>query len=208
VAADQSALLAALGKLVEAMPGKLMVADLVGKPEDAMRVAQAYQRHGFVPHAKLMRMQRTGAQPLAKDSATDVELARVEDVSALHAFMQRWLDPLSVQIQSVEELREAVAANAIFLVRDGDGLAGILIQEATGQSTVLRYWHVASHRHGRGIGSRLMHAFFARCALSRRVTLWVIAGNADAIAKYHHYGFSADGMVDNIMVRQPEVAAR
>lgn len=208
VAADPPALSAALGRLVEAMPGQCMVADLVGRPQEAAPIVQAYRRHGFVLHAQLLRMQRTGARPVAALGATDVELARAEDVPALRAFLQRWLDPLAEQIPGEGELREAVAAQAVHVVRDGDGLAGLLIQETTGQSAVLRYWHVAGDRHGHGIGSRLMHAFFARCASSRRVTLWVIAGNADAIARYHHYGFSADGMVDNIMVRQPEVATR
>lgn len=208
VAADPPALSAALGKLVEAMPTQLMVADLVGKPRDAAPIVQTYRRHGFAPHAQLIRMQRTDARPVAVDGATDVELARVGDVPALRAFLQRWLDPLAEQIPGEGELQEAVAAEAVHVVRDGGGLAGLLIQETLGQSAVLRYWHVAGDRHGRGIGSRLMHAFFARCASSRRVTLWVIAGNAGAIAKYHHYGFSADGMVDNIMVRQPEAATR
>ena len=69
----------------------------------------------------------------------------------------------------------------------------------------LRYWHVAGDRHGQGIGSRLMHAFLARCAESRRVTLWVVADNAAAIAKYHHYGFGEDGMIDDIMVKRAKV---
>lgn len=208
VAADPSALSAALGKLVEAMPGQRMVADLVGKPQEAAPIIRTYRRHGFALHAQLMRMQRTDARPVATDGTTDVDLARREDVPALRAFLQRWLDPLAEQIPGEGELREAVAAEAVYVVRGGDGLVGLLIQETVGQSAVLRYWHVAGDRHGRGIGSRLMHAFFARCASSRRVTLWVIVGNADAIAKYHHYGFSADGMVDNIMVRQPEAATR
>ena len=51
-----------------------------------------------------------------------------------------------------------------------------------------------------------MHAFLARCTTSRRVVLWVIADNVDAISKYGHYGFSEDGMIDNIMVSQPKQA--
>lgn len=208
VATDQSSLSAALSNLVETKPDQLMVADIVGRPEDVERATRTYQRRGFVRHAQLVRMQRSGACPATMDGASDVERARMEDLPELRAFMERWLDPLSEQIQSVTELREAVASEDVFVVRDGQGLAGILIQETTGQSTTLRYWHVASHQHGQGIGSSLMHAFLARCATSRRVTLWVIADNVAAIAKYHHYGFSEDGMVDNILVRQAEQVTR
>lgn len=202
----QAALSMALRQLVEVMPGQLMVADLVGRPDEIAWVADTYRQHGFASHAQLLRMQRMGAQPAATADAADVELAGREDVPKLRAFMERWLDPLSEQIQSVEELRVAVAENAAHVVRDGEGLAGFLISETTGQSTVLRYWHVAGDRRGQGIGSRLMRTFFNCCAASRRVTLWVIAGNVDAIAKYRHYGFSEDGMVDNVMVRQLEAA--
>lgn len=208
VAADQPALDAALGRLVAAMPERPMVADLVGRPEDVERVAVAYRRHGFLRYTQLLRMQRSGARPAATAGAAGVDLAGMDDVPALRAFMERWLDPVSEQIQGIAELRQAVAAQGVFVVRDGDGLAGILIHDTTGQSTTLRYWHVAGDRHGQGIGSRLMHAFLARCAASRRVTLWVIADNTAAIAKYHHYGFSEDGMVDDIMVRRAEAAAQ
>lgn len=204
VATDQPSLSAALGNLVEERPDQLMVADLVGLPEDVQRVTRIYQQQGFTRHVQLVRMQRSGAWSTAMDGAGDVELARMEDLHEIRVFMERWLDPLSEQIQSVAELEKAAASEGVLVVKDDQGLAGILIHETTGQSAALRYWHVAGHRHGQGIGSRLMHAFLARCAASRRITLWVIAGNIAAIAKYHHYGFSEDGMVDNIMVRQAE----
>lgn len=206
VAADLPALDAALGTLAAAMPGQCMVADLVGRPEEVERVADVYRQHGFMRHTQLLRMQRGGARPAATAGVAGVDLAGRDDVPALRAFMERWLDPFSEQIQGIAELRQAVAAQGVFVVRDGAGLAGILLHDTIGQSTTLRYWHVAGDRHGQGIGSRLMHAFLARCATSRRVTLWVIADNTAAIAKYHHYGFSEDGMIDDIMVRQVEVA--
>lgn len=208
VATDQPSLAVALGKLVEAMPGRLMVADLVGRPEEVQRVTEAYQQQGFALHTQLVRMQRSGMWPATMAGAVDVDLAHIGDVSELRAFMERWLDPLSEQIQNMAELRQAVVSGGVFVVREVQGLAGILIHETTGQSTTLRYWHVAGHHHGQGIGSRLMHAFLARCATSRRVTLWVIAGNVATIAKYHHYGFSEDGMIDNIMVRQAAQVTR
>ena len=205
VAADQPALDAALGKLVAAMSDRLMVADLVGRPEDVARVAEAYRQHGFVRHTQLRRMQRSGARPMAMDGLAGVDLAGMDDVPALRAFMERWLDPVSEQIQSIVELCEAVAAHSVLVVRDGAGLAGFLMYDIVGQSATLRYWHVAGDRHGQGIGSRLMHAFLARCAESRRVTLWVVVDNAAAIAKYHHYGFGEDGMIDDIMVKRAKV---
>lgn len=206
VAADLLALDVALGKLIAAIPGRLMVADLVGRPKDVECVTGAYRRHGFMRYTQLCRMQRSGAGPVITDGVIGVDPAGMDDVPALRAFMERWLDPLSEQIQDVAELRDVVATQNVLVVRDSTGLAGFLMYDTIGQSTTLRYWHVAGDRQGQGIGSRLMHAFLTRCAASRRITLWVIADNAAAIAKYHHYGFSEDGMVDDIMVRRAEMA--
>jgi ribosomal protein S18 acetylase RimI-like enzyme len=208
VAADRTSLADALGHLVEAMPGQLMVADIVGRPEHVEAVARTYQQQGFVRYSQLVRMQRRDAYTLTTEGGTDVELACLADAPRLRDFMEHWLDPLSEQIPSEAELRLAIASESVFVVRDGCGLAGILVHETAGQSATLRYWHVAGDQHGRGIGSRLMHAFLARCATSRRVTLWVLSDNIKAIDKYHHYGFNEDGMIDIIMVRQATQVAR
>lgn len=208
VASDQPSLSAALGEFVKLTPNHIMVADIVGRLRDVVPIARAYEERGFEIHAQLLRMHRSGIHSATMNAVADVELASIHDVSNLRSFMERWLDPLSEQIQSIAELREAVVSEGVLVVREGDGLSGMLIHETTGQSTVLRYWHVAAHCHGNGIGSRLMHAFLARCATSRRVVLWVLSSNDDAISKYSHYGFSEDGMIDNIMVRQPEQATR
>lgn len=206
VASDLVALSAALGVLTGAASSRTLIADLVGKPPDIKVVAGIYMGHGFVPHARLVRMQLIGVPRVAAHGATDVEPARLDDVPLLQACMERWLDPLSEQIQNARQLGEAVAADSVLVVRDGQGLAGFLIYDTIGQSTILRYWHVDGRCHNRGIGSRLMRALFARCPSSRRISLWVIAGNADAVAKYQHYGFREDGLADQIMVRQPEQA--
>lgn len=206
VAPNQQSLLVALSNFVESMPDQTIVADLVGRSEDVARVTSTYEESGFFNHERLLRMHRIAVQNTTVNRTADVELANMGDVPKLHAFMERWLDPLSEQIQNFSELQDVVASEGVFVVRDGDGLSGILVYETKGQSTVLRYWYVAAHRHGIGIGSRLMHAFLAHRATSRRITLWVIASNTDAIAKYHHYGFAQDGMTDNIMVVQQKQA--
>lgn len=208
IAADLQALQIALAALADRLPTSVLVADLVGRAGSLYDVTDAYRRNGFVVHKCLTRMQRTGPYSLQAADTAGVEPAASDDVSNLHAFMKRWLDPLSEKIQQPAELAVAVAANQVLVIRHGSELAGILIYEASGVSTILRYWHVAGHHRDKGIGARLMRAFLHRRGSSQRITLWVMSDNSGAITKYRHYGFEDEGLTDVIMVRQLEPAIR
>jgi len=47
----------------------------------------------------------------------------------------------------------------------------------------------------------MMRRFLMQVAGSRRISLWVFSNNADAIAKYEHYGFHREKLVDRIMLK-------
>ena len=47
----------------------------------------------------------------------------------------------------------------------------------------------------------LIRAMFRACSATRQTLLWVVESNDNAIAKYEHYGFRRDGLVDHIMIR-------
>jgi len=207
VASDPGALRGALQALAPPWPGLPLVSDIVSRATDPEDVPDAYRACGFRDHARLDRMQQrrtfvpADAEAPGVDEAPGIEVATQADVGAVRAFMRRWLDPLSEQVQTQEELSASAAAGRMLVARDDDQLAGFLIFEQTGLSSAVRYWHVDPAQRGRGVGSRLMRDFLRRCADSRRIVLWVLGDNADAIAKYRHYGFEADGMVDRILAR-------
>jgi ribosomal protein S18 acetylase RimI-like enzyme len=54
---------------------------------------------------------------------------------------------------------------------------------------------------GQGVGSKLMRMFFHLCPEARRVVLWVITTNENAITKYDHYHFKPDGLLDQVMIK-------
>ncbi|NTV75013.1 MAG: GNAT family N-acetyltransferase, partial [Holophaga sp.] len=66
----------------------------------------------------------------------------------------------------------------------------------------LRYWLVDPGHRDRGIGARLIRDYFHRNPAVTRYLLWVLDSNADAIAKYGHYGYAPDGLVDQVMIRE------
>lgn len=205
-AADADALSAALRRRT---PGSgALTADLIGRPEEADALARLFAEHGFARHTSLVRMCRTAQQSVdaAAPRTSGGEFARAEDAPAIHAFLRRLLDRFAEQLPEIEDLEADCARRNVLVVRRGDDLGGVLIFETTGVTSVLRYWFVNDRYRNQGIGASLIHPFFEACRASRRILLWVISDNRDAIAKYEHYRFSREGLVDHIVINRGKPA--
>lgn len=206
VATSTAALAAALSCLEPASPAVATITDLVGEPENIDGPVNAHAQNGFATYTRLLRMTRLFQSAGLEDiqTHTEAELAAPDDVHDIKRFLDKQLDPVSEQIPSVDQLQDAVSRNAVLVVRQASTVGGVLIYDATGFTTILRYWHVGKNFRHQGIGSRLIRTFFSICRASKRILLWVIEGNENAIAKYRYYGFRVDSLVDNIMVRRGE----
>jgi hypothetical protein len=51
-------------------------------------------------------------------------------------------------------------------------------------------------------GAALMRRYFASQDAVKRFILWVAADNDNAIKKYEHYGYVADGLVDLVLANE------
>jgi GNAT superfamily N-acetyltransferase len=182
------------------------VADVIGKGTGAEDTAACFRRAGFSLHKTLVRMFRA---PVEGDTrppeAPDVEPALPADTAAVSSFLRAVFDPLCDQIPDEAETAEAIAAGGVWVIRERPGLAALIHFERQGQVAQIRYWAVAAGGRNRGTGARLMRTAL-RLTHPRRVYLWVIQTNADAIAKYRHYGFAEDGLEDRVMVRPKETS--
>ena len=209
VASDTAALSSALGALDAIVPATTIVTDLIGKCEGPRSVVNAHAGNGFMAYARLLRMHRL-AQPPGEEWRSDpgVVQARAGDAQRIHAFFDKQLDPYSEQVPEGAQLNDAVAKGAVLVVEHGSELAGVLIHATAGLTTTLRYWHVDERFRNLGVGAKLMRTFLRLCADSRRILLWVIAGNDNAISRYRHYGFQDDSLADDIMVKYTGLAQR
>jgi len=124
----------------------------------------------------------------------------------VQAFLARLLDRYTEQVPDVEEVAGLAARGGLLLVRRGADLGGILIFERAGLTATLRYWFVNDRFRDQGIGSRLIKTFFRTCQSSRRIVLWVVSDNHDSIAKYGHYRFLPEGLVDHVLLRHGDRA--
>jgi ribosomal protein S18 acetylase RimI-like enzyme len=180
----------------------VLTTDLIGRPMALEPVAGVYRESGFADHNCLVRMIRMSVPEEVAESETDVEFAGPADVAAVAAFLSRLLDPYTDQIPEEDELREAAARGNLILLRRGESVGGLLLFETMGVTAHLRYWYVDDGARNQGIGARLIRQYFHLCSGSRRFILWVVRDNTDAIAKYRHYGFREDTLVDRIMIRR------
>lgn len=205
-AADSEALGSALAEVKKWDGfGGALAADLVGHERDLCTIAEVYGAQGFSEYTSLFRMVRL-CQPVRHDNFEDrqVGFAEPTDASAILAFMERLLDRFAEQIPTLEDIQADIAGNHIMTVRHGVELGGLLIFETAGLTSTLRYWLVDGRYRDQGIGARLIKTLFHLCRSGKRIVLWVMGDNADAIAKYTHYGFQADGLVDRIMIMKKD----
>lgn len=181
--------------------GGALVSDVIGHPDQVRMITEIYRRHGFRDYGRLCRMIRPGSG--TDGAATEnhsAHCAGIGDLADIAEFLEQQLDPFIDQIPGPTELRDAVTSQEVLIAREDQRLAGVLISEKTGFTAHLRYWYVGQEFRGRSIGANLIKFFFSRLGDKTRVLLWVREENYDAIAKYEHYGFRKDALVDQIML--------
>jgi GNAT superfamily N-acetyltransferase len=179
-----------------------VVSDVVGTAADIERATAVLQRAGFMKYRQLERMQRIGPHEPSDFHFANVMLAEHALVPALHAFLSSRLDPLVERVPTRCQLYASVEAKTVLIAIDGAQLAGLLIYDRHGSTTTLRYWQTDARYQNRGIGGALIKTYFTRCRDARRWLLWVIDTNAGAIARYAHYGYRHDGLIDRILTKQ------
>ncbi len=203
VAATAEALSAALATLDSATFDVAITADLIGRGEALGALADLYAERGFAPYKSLIRMSRITQGASADDFVDpEVSVALPADAPAILAFLERLLDRFAEQIPEGKELAEACVRQNVLVLRQGTDLGGILYFENMGQTTILRYWFVDKGFREQGIGARLIKTMFRHCHSGRRILLWVISDNVSAIAKYQRYGFTIEGLTDQVMIKQ------
>jgi GNAT superfamily N-acetyltransferase len=194
-----------LAEQLELLNGKggAFVADLVGRPGDVHAMAGVYAAYGFEEHRSLFRMSCTGSTAFSHHTSdAGVEIATEDDVTEVRAFLEQMLDPYADQIPEEGDLHSAVKRRNVLVTRDTGSLSGVLVFERTGTTALLRYWYVAREARGRGVGARLIRTFFRLGNDAQRFLLWVAEGNEDSVAKYRHFGFRNENLVDRIMLRR------
>jgi hypothetical protein len=204
-AADLESLRVSLGTLLVSEPGTI-VADILGREDEAGPMAGALAANGFSCYTRLIRLARVSAGCPPEPVQPGVEYALARDAEAITRMLHTSFDRYAEQLPVLEEIRKAVAAQQILVVRNAGGIAGLLFFEVEGFTSVLRYWLVDTSFRNQKVGSRLIRSYFAACAPARRFILWVLADNQNAIVRYQGYGYRPDRLTDRVLIRRGTAA--
>lgn len=199
-AADLPALTREIPRLEE-FKAAGMVTDVVGNGPALAELLTALQSSGFRNYTHLQRMMRpaTQSEALPDDNNLEVSEAGPSDCHALLDLIESAFDRYGEQLPSLDEIKSAMGARQILMVKRDGAIAGLLFFETQGVSSTVRFWVVAEKFRALRVGSALMQRYLKIHSAVRRFTLWVNSANDNAIRKYEHYGYKPDGLVDHIL---------
>jgi hypothetical protein len=181
-----------------------VVTDLVGNEAALKDVMSCLEKAGFRPYSRLQRMARaaqTGQPPVTAVDAP-VVFAEASDKQAILDLLENSFDHYADQLPTSYEIEAAIGAKQIFAIRCDGEVAAILFFETQGFTSTVRYWVVAERFQSKRLGASLIRHYFATQSTVRRFVLWVVATNENAVKKYQHYGYTADGLIDHVLANE------
>ena len=158
---------------------------------------------GFTKYTLLNRMHKVNNRnkPLFIDPR--VKYAVHTQAVQLHNLFKEYFDKYSEQIPLLEEITKLIDASQVLLISEQKKIMGFIIFEINGLTSYLRYWFVLPEYRDNKIGSALIMRFFYESRNTKRQIFWVISSNENAIKRYNHYGFEAEKLLDQVMIKIP-----
>ena len=185
-------------------PGGLVV-DLLGPQPDLERLRAPFLEGGFVDYKRFDRMSRAAVTPLPAPwpgpPPAGSRRATPRDVAEVHRHLWENFDPRAEHLPSLAEVEGAAGLGTVLLAERGSETGALLWYDRVGLTTTLRYWLVLENFCRMGLGDLLLRGYLEECAECRRFLLWVESDNSPAQRHYRHYGYQADRVSDQIMMR-------
>ena len=178
----------------------IYITDLVGMPTQIAPVKKLFEERGFTLRRSLQRMVKIGVDSASRMDSDHIVYPSYEDINDIREILLENFDPLSEQIPSIDELSRFIDKKHIYLYKNNNEIAGMIIFELTPVAFYLRYWFTNSKFRNMGIGSTLYKKVMFDSPNIKRQMLWVVADNENAIKRYEHYGFKLDRLIDNVMI--------
>jgi len=181
-----------------------VVVDLIGNESASNELAVLIESGEFRPYRRFHRMARTGlahVQPSGANGSPVVYADRADAPTILNLLCHSF-DRYAEQLPMLYEIETAIDNRQVLVAKHEGTLAGLLFFETQGFTSMLRYWLVSERFRAFRFGSALMYGYFTTQKTVRRFVLWVLTGNENAIQKYQHYGYVADGLVNLVLANQ------
>lgn len=182
--------------------GETLVADVVGN-QDNVTARQVFLDLGFQQYASLTRMSRINNSPATVyQKNPHIVNGSVADASIIYDLLNLYFDPLAEQLPLLEELEDFAKKGQLIVYKENNEIGGFIIYELQGKTAYLRYWLVHPEFRGKGIGSALFNELLSRSADARRLILWVMDTNHNAINMYLHFGAEYEMMFNYVLIKR------
>lgn len=175
-----------------------VITDLVGDESAVNKMLPAFEPAGFRRHTQLQRLVRM-RRPESATDGLPVGFAEKADGQAVLGLIENIFDRYGEQLPMLYEIEAAIESRQILAARSDGQLAGLLFFETQGLASTVRFWAVAEKFRALKVGSAVMRQYLTIHDSVRRFTLWVNAGNDNAIQKYRHFGYAPDGLIDHVL---------
>ena len=182
--------------------GETLVADVVGN-QDNVTARQVFLDLGFQQYASLTRMSRINNSPetVYKKNLRIVN-GNVADAGVVYELLNQYFDPLAEQLPLLEELEDFAKKGQLIVYKENGEIGGFIIYELQGKTSYLRYWLVHPEFRGKRIGSALFTELLSRSADARRLILWVMDTNHNAVNMYQHFGAEFEMMFNYVLIKR------
>ena len=181
------------------------------KPDTLQIIQQAWERQGFLLYKKYRQMcfyqnKESNTQKVnsVKDRGSDkfiVEYADINDKETISYLWRDSLDTFSAVLPSIEELKEEILLNQIFVCRNSDlKVIAALQTEKTGKTVSIDHVVVNKNYRNKGIGDKLLEKTLCSFNDVKKFILWVDVNNLPAINLYKKWDFAFSSKVSDQLI--------
>jgi ribosomal protein S18 acetylase RimI-like enzyme len=187
-------------KIINNQFSEIFVSDCIGTEPLVEKLVAIFEECGFKKYVKYNRMKKfIYFNDLLPPVNQEVSFARLEDSLIIFDLFESNFDRFAEQLPTIEELEISITKNEVFILKDNSNIAGVLIRKMTSKSSLLMFFLVKIEYRNKKVGSKLLSYYFNECK-NKRIIMWVLSNNKNAIDIYKHYGFSFDILNDQIMI--------
>jgi ribosomal protein S18 acetylase RimI-like enzyme len=201
ICSNEKSLTNSLKELISNYADYTFITDIIGTEMYTKKTSEIFSQNGFEIYTILYRMSRV--ENLDEPQIVDTRIKNATDCQAVQIFniFEKYFDKYSEQLPLLEEIQQFICNNNVLVITEQQKVLGFVIFEIKGMTSYLRYWFVLPEYRDKKFGSILLRYFFYESRNTKKQIFWVLASNENAIIRYKHYGFKAETMLDQVMIK-------
>jgi ribosomal protein S18 acetylase RimI-like enzyme len=189
-------------ELINNQFSEILVADCIGTGNNLASIVEIFERCNFKKYILYNRMIKfINMNELLHEVSHEITFPELKEAPLIFNMFESSFDRFAEQLPTIEELEIAIRNREVFVTKDNTFITGVLIRKMTLKSSLFMFFLVNREHRSKKVGSKLLSYYFNECR-NKRIMMWVLSNNANAIEIYKHYGFTFDSWNDQIMINK------